>query len=283
MNFDLPPKIWLPPKPAIIRPADKTLLRPQAASFLPGAFPAGAVAAGLGGGVPPTADVSQPLAVDKTEGAAVDTNTFSWSGLACGTAGSNRLVLATIHWSNFQANSNISLSSATIGGNSATIQVQTNEADEATGVAIISYPLASGTTTTIAITLSANVVVAGVEVYAAYDLSSNTATHTDADEDLGSYSTGDDETQTSSNIQADGILMIAGTGCFCFTTITPTGITLDRATADLGQYDPDKMDLIANARRASAIQDSFAATTGKIVNIDWGSTVSSVQVAAAFR
>lgn len=44
MSMDLPPKLWLPPKPAIIRPADQKLLRPQMASFLPGMFPAGAAA-----------------------------------------------------------------------------------------------------------------------------------------------------------------------------------------------------------------------------------------------
>lgn len=37
----LPPKIWLPPKPAIIRPVEEKPLRP--ASFLPGMFPGGAV------------------------------------------------------------------------------------------------------------------------------------------------------------------------------------------------------------------------------------------------
>ncbi len=41
MPYDLPPKIWMPPKPAIIRPADKKLVK---ASFLPGWFPM----AGLG-------------------------------------------------------------------------------------------------------------------------------------------------------------------------------------------------------------------------------------------
>ena len=45
MSWDLPPKLWLPSKPAIIRPA-KELLRPaKQASFVPGMFPAGAVAA----------------------------------------------------------------------------------------------------------------------------------------------------------------------------------------------------------------------------------------------
>ena len=36
MPYDLPPKIWMPPKPAIIQPADSKLVK---ASFLPGWFP----------------------------------------------------------------------------------------------------------------------------------------------------------------------------------------------------------------------------------------------------
>ena len=43
MTWDLPPKLWVPPRPAIIRPADKKLLRSVQASFMPGMFPGGAV------------------------------------------------------------------------------------------------------------------------------------------------------------------------------------------------------------------------------------------------
>jgi hypothetical protein len=38
-DYGPPPKIWLPPRPAIIRPAEKKLLRPQQANILPGWFP----------------------------------------------------------------------------------------------------------------------------------------------------------------------------------------------------------------------------------------------------
>lgn len=41
IDFGPPPKLWLPPKPAIIRPADAKPKLVQA-SFLPGMFPAGA-------------------------------------------------------------------------------------------------------------------------------------------------------------------------------------------------------------------------------------------------
>jgi hypothetical protein len=46
MTYDLPPKIWLPEKPAIIRPAPV-----QKANFLPGMFP-GMMMAAVAGGTP---------------------------------------------------------------------------------------------------------------------------------------------------------------------------------------------------------------------------------------
>lgn len=46
MIWDLPPKIWLPAKPAIIRPAPV-----QKANFLPGMFPGGALIGAVGIGV----------------------------------------------------------------------------------------------------------------------------------------------------------------------------------------------------------------------------------------
>lgn len=50
ITIDMPPRLWLPPKPAIVRPAEKR------ASFLPGSFPAGAIAA----------TAPQPLTVQAT-------------------------------------------------------------------------------------------------------------------------------------------------------------------------------------------------------------------------
>ena len=55
--FDLPPKLWLPPKPAIIRAWKREELKRQPlvqASFLPGMFPAGAAAA-----APPATTLTQ--------------------------------------------------------------------------------------------------------------------------------------------------------------------------------------------------------------------------------
>lgn len=88
-----------------------------------------------------------------------DLTTYSFASVGIGTADSTRRVIAAAHW----GASSRTLSSATIGGVSATIHVQSSGASR--GVAIFSALVPTGTTATIDFTLSGGAVRAGLGVW----------------------------------------------------------------------------------------------------------------------
>lgn len=109
---------WIPPKPAIIRPAPADLRQDwrrgaKKANFLPGWFPAGAAAAG-----------GPDLSVVSSGDNASNISTYIFSSVPFGAAASDRLLIVALGGGS-SANG-MTLDSVTIGGVSATIHVQDN-------------------------------------------------------------------------------------------------------------------------------------------------------------
>jgi hypothetical protein len=108
-----------PPKPAIIRPAPADLRQdwrrePKKASFLPGLFPAGAVAGPAG----------PDLSLLSAAANAANQAEYTFSSLSFGAAASDRLLIAAITGNTSGAIA--TLLGVTIGGVSATIHAQAN-------------------------------------------------------------------------------------------------------------------------------------------------------------
>jgi len=113
MSIDVPPKLWVPAKPAVIRsaPADVALVRKlrreHRANLMPGWFPAGAMAVG----VPP-----QPASVAHTANSirAADLASYTFLSQPIGTAATGRRIVVgptTVDGTGPQ------ISSVTVGGN----------------------------------------------------------------------------------------------------------------------------------------------------------------------
>lgn len=162
---------WLPPKPAIIRPAPHDLRRdwhkePKKANFAPGWFP-GAVA----GPFPP--DFSH------TASAADDSNllAYTFTAQAIGAAAANRRIFVSATSS--ATSINAAVSAVTIGGIAATIHAATaNTGNTRNGVvAIASAIVPSGATADVVVTHTADLgVLLGchISVYRATGLVSGT-------------------------------------------------------------------------------------------------------------
>lgn len=165
---------WLPPKPAIIRPASADIQRdwkrPKKANFLPGWFP-GAVAG-----------PSAPF-FSHTASAADDSNllAYTFTAQAIGAAAADRRIFVSATSS--ASSNNAAVSTITIGGISATIHAQAqNTGNTRNGVvAIASAIVPSGTTADVVVTHTTDVgVLLGchVSVYRATGLVSGTPVDT---------------------------------------------------------------------------------------------------------
>lgn len=110
--------IWLPPKPAIIRPASADLRRdwkrPKEASFLPGWFPGGAVAGPAG----------PSLSVVSAGDSANNAVEYTFSSVSFGAAATDRLLIIAVGGGSSAGP--FVLESVTIGGISCTIHAQAN-------------------------------------------------------------------------------------------------------------------------------------------------------------
>lgn len=137
--IELPPKfdLWLPPKPAIIRRADRAI---QKASFLPGMFPGGAAAAAAAAGIVKTVTYIQAYA----NNANADSYTFTNANI--GTAAANRHVIIAM---TFDENP----SAVTLAGVGMTL-LSDGAANGGYGATIWGIASTSGTTGTIVITAS---------------------------------------------------------------------------------------------------------------------------------
>lgn len=172
--------IWLPPKPAIIRPAPADLRQfgdPKKANFVPGWYP-GAVA----GPNPP--DFSHTASTPD------DSNllAYTFTAQAIGVAAANRRVFVSATSSATSINANIS--AVTIGGVAATIHAATaNTGNTRNGVvAIASAIVPSGTTADVVVTHTTDIgVLLGchISVYRATGLTSGTPFDTATTDNAG--------------------------------------------------------------------------------------------------
>jgi hypothetical protein len=162
MLFDPPAlPLWLPAKPAIIRPANDV----KRASFIPGMFPAAAAAA------PKTPFGITYVATSKDASTAT---TFTFTNHSIGAADSSRIVVVGLADAGSGGNT---ISSVTIGGNSAAIAVQTSGTSTRVGIAYLAVP--SGTTATIVATYSGSVSRCFVNVYSVVGAQNGTPFDTD--------------------------------------------------------------------------------------------------------
>jgi hypothetical protein len=163
--------LWLPPKPAIIRPAPADLRR---ANFLPGWFP-GAVAG------PSGPDFSHTASTQDDSNALI----YTFSSQSFGADASDRRIIVAAYAS--AANINASTSQITIGGTSATIHAQAqNTGNTRNGiVAIASASVPTGASGDIVVTYTADefTVLLGcaISVYRAAGLVSGTPFDTATD------------------------------------------------------------------------------------------------------
>jgi hypothetical protein len=162
MTWDLPPKIWLPPKPAIVRPAPV-----QKANFLPGMFP-GLMMVAAAASPPPT------LTYVTNAISAANLTTYTFSSVDIGAADATRYVIVSVYGLN-----TATISSASIGGISADIIEQRTNDGLVTGLIGASVP--TGTTADIVVTFSTGQQRSGIGVWQAINLASTTPTDTATD------------------------------------------------------------------------------------------------------
>jgi hypothetical protein len=182
MLLDLPPKeppAWLPPRPAIIRPAEHSLLRPggfgpvtraerrtiiadlvRTKRLTPEQAPFAALltaAVGWGNSVPAITISNTANNNSPTGGAA-----FTFTNQSIGTAASTRIIVVAIScpFANvaFAASSPI-----TIGGVDATLLFSANLSGSRIGFGILAVP--SGTTATIVVNFASSQARCGISIY----------------------------------------------------------------------------------------------------------------------
>lgn len=158
--IDKPPQLWLPPKPAIIRAWKREdIKRPRATFPFPFFVPSAA------GGPPP--DNAWIGASNST----ANLTTYTFSGVSLGTAHSARYIIVGVVT---VASSNRTISSASIGGVSATIS--SNASGTSKGRMIIAA-VPTGGTGDVVITHSGGCTSCAIGVWAAYNIGSTTAHH----------------------------------------------------------------------------------------------------------
>src|SRR5262245_21099897 len=162
----LPPTLWLPPKPAIIRPADANLKR---ANFLPAWFPAGAAAAAAF----PTIEF-----LDEAQDA-TNATVYTFASFPLGTAAATRRIFVLVAWQGTG-----SLSSVTVAGVTASNHVQAVPGN--VNIAIVSAAVPSGTSGSVVVTVSSTSGRCGIAAWRVTDLRDATPTGTDASQSVTS-------------------------------------------------------------------------------------------------
>jgi hypothetical protein len=200
---------WLPPKPAIILPAQQ-IAEPVGfkLAWLPGiAMPFAPSSAAP----PPPSLEFRVSAVDAT-----DLTTYTFSTVDIGVADSTRRVIVGVAGA---AGAARTLSSATIGGVSATIHTNLSSADHSS---LISVLVPTGTTATIVLTFSGGMISAGIGVYRLINETVSTphATATDTTLSAGVLS-------TTIDVPSNGALVAV---CKGFAAISPPTYTWSGAT-----------------------------------------------------
>lgn len=202
-------------------------------------------------------------------------SSYTFSGLSIGPTGSNRLVVVAVGWTNSTGIAR-TVSSATIGGVSATIQCQINDAaSTAPGVAVLSAFVPTGTTATVVVNFSGNNRNCIVATYSAYNVASGTATDTDTSIS-GVIAGTSGSTSVTSTVSTDGFIVASGlASSFDTTTITfSAGVSED-------------FELAQGTIRANAGSASGQTSGNKTVTVSGTNSVSGgwglFLAAASFR
>lgn len=146
------------------------------------------------------------------------TSTFSACNL--GTATADRLIVVIVTSAGGPIRS---ISSITIGGNSATLHVQSNASNGAQGVGIASLVVPSGTSADVVVTWSASSSNTGLMVFALKGYSNATPYDTDATTNGTAYST----SQTATIDTVNGGVLIAASEHFVNETMSWSSLTED--------------------------------------------------------
>lgn len=198
------------------------------------------------------------LGVVLNAGGQPDTN-FSFTSVSFGDEHTNRLVVVNVHW--IFAETNRTLSSATIGGVSATINAQDSHTGGSTGLgaAIISAAVPTGTTGTIALTFSGIVIDLDISVFRAKNLASNTPYDTMIVQGFN-----DTDISGTINVPASGAVLIAGTGS---TNTNGNGVAITGAAE---VYDGD-----FSGTRAGALSTGLSLESNRACHYNMGTIPDS--------
>jgi hypothetical protein len=257
MISDLPPKLWLPPKPAIIRPADKKLLVPALGSFLPGMFPAGAAA--------PSSQAGALTFLDSTAtDLSPDAATATFTARNIGTPSADRRVIVAAM--TFQASSH-SITGVTVAGNLLTLHVNLNSGNGLSSIAIGSVKIASGSTGDVVISSSGNIDMAGIGIWSLTGETSSSPNDTASDNTgviTGSFPTTTNTYSDTIDIPSHGALVAAG----CAFDDGGTGVTWSGATQDFSR----RTSTVWKSTGASA--SALASEAGRTIQLVFNSTTS---------
>lgn len=209
MPLELPPALWVPSKPAIIRAAPEKL-RLAAFPLMP---------------IPVTASIAPAVLsfLQHTEDTG-NVTTYNFAGVNIGTAAADRYVfVAVVHSSS--AGTARTISSATIGGISATIVA--NQAGVAhaqgLGAAVIWAAVPTGTTATISITLSGGGGSCNIATYRVTGLVSATEHHSQT----AALATTGGLLSLSLNVPANGFVIAAYNNSANTGSVSWTGVSED--------------------------------------------------------
>lgn len=202
MLFDQPsaPPVWLPPKPAIIRPAsdlnrhDRRAIEREFGIRVP---PVKAMLPGMGAPVVRRTAPAITISNTANQVSGTDGSSFTFTSAAIGTAAANRIVVVVATVPNTNTNA---FSSITIGGNAATFLF--NGTVGGSRMAIAALLVASGTTATIVATFAGSMPRCGLSVYRLDNLQSLTPV------DSNSSATG--ATGFSLRVYEGGAVLLAG-------------------------------------------------------------------------
>lgn len=199
------------------------------------------------GGAASASVTYESTATDET-----DQTTYTFSNQAIGSANSNRYVIVCFH---AVFTTSTSLSSATIGGVSATISVQVNSSLSAGGYwasGIIIAAVPTGTTADVVLTFGATAVRASISTFSATGLNSATATNT--------YTATGSTLSRSIDVSAGGFAV----GCTC-----------QYATSGLSTWTWVGLTESTDAQLASGTAQSYSAAAAAFAGAQSGLTVSA--------
>lgn len=195
-----------------------------------------------------------------------DLATYSFASQSIGAAAADRIVVVGVF---FNAAGSVTISSCTIDGNAATqiVQALNDTGAATTGCALYALRVPSGTTATIAFTLSASAVRAGIGIWTISGKPYGVAPfHT------ASATSGDPAT-VSLNIPFNGCVIACGAQANAGTV----AVTWSGATEDFDQV----MGTSDNTMTGAHTAGPTGASTGASISADWASAPSRPALCAA--